>query len=483
MSNNCIKLGKWYISYKYLFFVIISSLLKDVAFGSRKHINFKTLRILDSGNISNCFLVRECVCYLFSTIISFIIFKIQTKYLEQNNNNNEYSKNSKINDSIRELTGELELIHHERVIKVYPNKKLLTILFLWVLEEEFISYFNNIMLHLDFWMLELIIVHFFMKKMLKNEVYSHQKLMLWFCAFPFILKLITYILKFFDEYNHIKENNDKITKYKYSKYIEKFKIIYVAEYWLCPIGLVIYFILSIFRSYVDTKIKWLMDLKYISSIKIFFLFNLIGFIFCLLIIVIATFIPCNSEINEGITYNISDYFCQIHDNNKKKYLDNFIVYFNGLIENSDSYYEIIGLFLGVILFCFSNFFYLKVIELLSPVYIIFSFPIYYIFNKIYLLFLNFFDNGNDYLFKMNFAWPKLILDFSSDVVSILGYLIYLEIIELHFCKFDYDIRRNINRRGNIEVDKIDLDKSYKSSSNSSSDEQNSDKENDISFEY
>ena len=65
----------------------------------------------------------------------------------------------------------------------------------------------------------------------------------------------------------------------------------------------------------------------------------------------------------------------------------------------------------------------------------------------------------------------------------MGYLIYLEIIELHFCKFDYDIRRNINRRGNIEVDKIDLDKSYKSSSNSSSDEQNSDKENDIRFEY
>ena len=45
------------------------------------------------------------------------------------------------------------------------------------------------------------------------------------------------------------------------------------------------------------------------------------------------------------------------------------------------------------------------------------------------------------------------------------------------------IRRNIDSRGDIEVDKIDLDNSYKSSSNSSSEEKSSDKENEISDEY
>ena len=296
--------------------------------------------------------------------------------------------------------------------------------------------------------------------------------------------MITIFLKFHDIGNKLEEVKDINLKYKYSPTIDKFKIIYVVKTLLFPIGLVIYFILICFRSYVDTKIKWLMDLKYISSIKIFFLLNLIGFIFCFIIILISTFIPCSSYHRTNF-YTFSDYFCTIHDNNNNNetYLDNFSVYFNGLINDDDSYKEIIALFLGVIFFFFYKFFYLKVIEFLSPVYIIFSFPIYYVFNKIYLLILNYIDNRNDYLIRMGYALPKLILDFSSDIVSIFGYLIYLEIIELHFSKFDYNIRRNIDSRGDIEVDKIDLDNSYKSSSNSSSEEKSSDKENEISDEY
>ena len=128
-------------------------------------------------------------------------FKIQNKNSGESDPSLLSSQNLEINESIRRPTSELELIHIEQEIRIYPNKKLLLIIFLWVLEEELISYFNNVMLHLDFWMLELIIVHFFMKKMLKNEVYSHQKLMLWFCIVPFILKLTTIILSFCDDKN------------------------------------------------------------------------------------------------------------------------------------------------------------------------------------------------------------------------------------------------------------------------------------------
>ena len=61
---------------------------------------------------------------------------------------------------------------------------------------------------------------------------------------------------------------------------------------------------------------------------------------------------------------------------------------------------------------------------------------------------------------------KIILDFCSDFFSIIGYLIYLEIIELHFCKFDYNIRRNILERGVLEVDEVELNKSLKSQTES-----------------
>ena len=331
MSNNCIKLGKWYSSYKYLFLAIIFALLKDVAFGSTNYASFLYLKLLDAENISNCFLIRKSFCYLFSTIIAFIFYKIHNNNSGESDPSLLSSQNLEINESIRRPTSELELIHIEQEIRIYPNKKLLLIIFLWVFEEEFISYFNNIMLHLDFWMMELIIVHFFMKKMLKNEVYSHQKLMLWFCIVPFILKLTTIILSFCDEGNFPNNN-----KYQYSNGIEKLKIIYVAIPWLWTLGLIIYSILIFLRSYINTKIKWLIDLKYISSIKIFILFNIIGFIFCTLISILVSFLPCDKFDEGDDFYTFKDYFCTVHYENQK-YLDNFIIYFKGLYSNPDNY--------------------------------------------------------------------------------------------------------------------------------------------------
>ena len=480
MSNNCIKIGKWYSSYKFLFLTIIFCLLKDVAFGSADYLSFKYIKTLDAGNISNCFLIRESFCYFFSIIVGFVFYNLYSKYSGENDYTNQSSQNLEINNSIRKATGELELIYSEQEIRIYPSTKLVLIIFLWVFQEEFIAYFKNVMLQLDFWMLELIAVHFLMKKIFKKEAYDHQKLMLWFCAVPFILKLTTIILPFYDDNNVLKKEDEK-DKYKYSKSIDKLKIIYVAEPFLLSIGLLLYFVLIFFRAYVITKIKWLIDLKFISSNKIFILYNFVGFIFCISISIIATFIPCNSSNKIEGFYTIKDYFCSVKYNDRK-YLDNFIVYFKGLNFNDDAKYEIIALIFGVIFFCFYKFFCLKIIEFLSPVYFIFSFPIYYIFNKIYLLVLNIIKNKDNYILDIGYAKEKLILDFISDIVSVIGYLIYLEIIELHFCKFDYNIRRNINDRGDLDANKNEIEKSNKSSSFSSSQGQNnSEEEKEISL--
>ena len=49
-----------------------------------------------------------------------------------------------------------------------------------------------------------------------------------------------------------------------------------------------------------------------------------------------------------------------------------------------------------------------------------------------------------------------LIDFSSDITAIIGFLIYLEIIELNFCKLNKDLRKNIIMRG--EIDQIDFEK-------------------------
>ena len=476
--SNCIKCGQWNSTYKFLFFLILFSLLKDLAFGSDNVAIFQYFKLLDFELVSNCSIVRQTLCYFFSIIVAFILYKKESKFIDDENNNKPVKKLD-INENDRDTTlaGDVELIHNEQTFEEYPDKYLIIIIFLWVLEESLLFVFKDVFLHLDFWMIELIIVHHFIKKMLKMKVYSHQRLMLWFCIVPIMLKLATIILSCIDENNYI--NNErkegKNGKYKYSDNINKLKIIYIAVPWLSAFALPFYFALIIYRSYVNTKLKWLMDLKFVSISKIFLFYSIIGFANCLIIVVISTFFPCYVPIGDKSkdNYNIYDYFCKVKYE-KKKFYDNFRVYFTELFSSSECYKEIIALVFGISFFILYKFFTLKIIQQLTPVHIIFSFPIFYIFNKTYLLFLNYFKSSQWYL-DVKFAKEKLILDYCSDVVSIIGYLIYLEIIELHFCRFDYNIRRNIVYRCFSKSNKTDLNTSIKSGDDSDN-EKNSDEQ-------
>ena len=179
--------------------IIICSLFNDFTFGCDNYFIFSYFRLLDGGNISNCFLVRQTFCYLFGFIASLIFYKIETKYYDGNDIKIISSKIG-INSFASRLSDN-ELIYEDQVIIIYPYYKLLFIIFLWVLEEQLLSFFKVTFSGFDFWMLELIIIHFFMSKILKMKVYGHQRLMLWFCIIPFSLKLTTIILSYMDENN------------------------------------------------------------------------------------------------------------------------------------------------------------------------------------------------------------------------------------------------------------------------------------------
>ena len=57
---------------------------------------------------------------------------------------------------------------------------------------------------------------------------------------------------------------------------------------------------------------------------------------------------------------------------------------------------------------------------------------------------------------------KIGMDFFSDAFSVFGYLIYLEVLELKCCNFDYNIRRKILARGIIDLYKADPNNSSNS---------------------
>ena len=88
------------------------------------------------------------------------------------------------------------------------------------------------------------------------------------------------------------------------------------------------------------------------------------------------------------------------------------------------------------------------IQYLNPIFKIFSYPLIYVIEKIIVSY-KFNDNE-----KIKYLNLRFSLDFLSDITAIIGLLIYLEIIELNFCRFDRNLRKNIIKRSNRDATKI-----------------------------
>ena len=105
---------------------------------------------------------------------------------------------------------------------------------------------------------------------------------------------------------------------------------------------------------------------------------------------------------------------------------------------------IIGL--GMITFFSYIYYYTLIIKFYTPVHVIFAFPIRFFTEKTFLLiFSAIFFRAQ--LFQEKNQWKKFLLDETGDIAAITGFLLYLEMIELHFCNLDFNIKRKIIRRG------------------------------------
>ena len=87
-----------------------------------------------------------------------------------------------------------------------------------------------------------------------------------------------------------------------------------------------------------------------------------------------------------------------------------------------------------------------IIKHYTPIHVIFSFPIQFFIEKTFLLIFTaiFFI---DQLFSKENQAKKFLLDIFGDIASIIGFLIYLEMIELNFWGFNYNLKKNIINRG------------------------------------
>ena len=87
-----------------------------------------------------------------------------------------------------------------------------------------------------------------------------------------------------------------------------------------------------------------------------------------------------------------------------------------------------------------------IIKNLTPAHFIFAIPAAFFLQKIINI-LYTIKNNKFFATSEEIKINKFILDILGDVITIIGLLIYLEIIVLHFYGFDYNIKVNIIKRG------------------------------------
>ena len=473
---KCISCGGFNRYFIYIILSIFFRLFNDILYGFNYNEIFEDVKIFNSTTqdfLSWHSLIHEIFGYIGTIMISIIFYKYEINASKKEGI--EHSINSSNSNNKKKL--EIHLIHNdaEESISINSDKSsfyiCLLVIFLWISSEQLIDIHSLALKDLDFWMLELLILTFYCIKMFKIEIFNHQKCAMWFTLVPCLLKITTIVLSLLFADKEI--NNTKL------------RVLYTCKKLYIPIGFLIYIIFISFRSYANTKIKWFMDLKYISPSKLLIYYGVMGSIICTLVSIATTYKECAVD-----KYNILlfDYICKIQyidvNHKSKRYFENIKIYIDTLrgklntdYKNYDLIYEILIIILGTISFFFHKYFSIKVIQHLTPVYLILSNPIYYMLQKIILLLNNYIIKG--YLFIkeiLSFEKSRFFLDLSGDIFSIIGFLIYLEIIELNFCNYDYNIKTNITRRSLLESNEIS--EPEKSMNNS---EENQDNEDSIDF--
>ena len=261
---------------------------------------------------------------------------------------------------------------------------------------------------LDYWTFEVIFTFLLMKKYFEVDIYKHH-----ICSIIMISIICTFLLFAASFFPNSNEGNQY-------EFVEE----QLGNYLFIFIFILIFMFISFIYSFTRNFSKVLMQTKFVSQYILIFFIGITGLIFSIIISLIT-------------------YFCGKDDN--------FISYFEALITHSTS-----DILLDILL--------------ISPLFMFFQFmqiyfeilTIYYL-NPMYCLLLNNICYGIQrlvlFLFniKMEYFVYFLLCEI-SEIVAIIGYTIYLEIIELNFCGLSDNIKRKIIIKGEKEFNKLNEDK-------------------------
>ena len=303
--------------------------------------------------------------------------------------------------------------------------------------------FNNIGFYeFDYWTFEILFISLLNSFIFKKEIYLHQKV-----AIIFILIFSTSLIII---------SNIFLLKDK-----EKEKKLYKENTWTIPIIIISFLLSDFIKNYSYCKMKWFLDFKYISPIKMLIWYGFFGTIINFILSIISSFIKCGDK----NSFEYIDSICKTYkiDSNNETiyYYDSFSIYFRSLWrkerKNLTNVFYIILILIRIIIYFIKELFFILIIQKLNPIFFICSVSIFYFviesFNHI----------TNYYFDRENFEEYEIFTTL-AEFFNILGTIYYLELIELTVCGLSYNLKKNILIRSieetniaNIELNEAEIE--------------------------
>ena len=330
-----------------------------------------------------------------------------------------YFWKGRINTEIKIENG-IQSIFRERtrIKKIKKTSKLYIILvclaFIFYIESLNVLYIYGFQF-LDYWPSEIIFYLFFLKKYFKIEFYLHQKISILFIVT--VCSIMLLIASFLP--TSLSDDNPGNA---YENVQNKF-----GNYFYCIPFILLFFLMNFIYSFSRTYSKILFQINFISTYILIIFIGIIGFIIC-------------------FSASLISY--------KYDYYDNLISYFNDLgelLNKNEKYMFYSEIFLVCPLYAFGKFmqllFEMLIIYHLNPLYVLITNNLCYGISKL----VNFIISGTDNL-------PHFIFAELTEVLAVLGYLVYLEIFELNFCGLNENLRTKIIEKGENEFIELSTEK-------------------------
>ena len=424
MCTKFIGFGKCSKSYKYILYAIILKLIDDNFFSFTSVSPEKKISYGFDPVLGNHIIIQNFYKY-----VIFIIGGLLFRYIS---NKNSKRKKTLIvdNDKLSDKTSESPtLLHHKRKLKRMFYMEVMIVSFIYALHNELLDilYSFNIS-NLYIWTFHIVSIFIFMKKYFHIKFYNYQK-----CSFISMIILVS-ILLIIALVLPVSEENSQKTQSAYdiinlltgnSKYIIIFLFI---------IGINL---ISIIMAYTRVRAKVLIDLKYMSPYSIIIFVGIFGIIITMITLIITTNYKCKENIS---SFCMTILYDQINNTNTT-YFDNINIYFQNLNERKNDYRLYIEIIIILPIFLIINFFEMVceiwIIIQLNPIFVLIQNNFCYLINDIIFVLINY-NTFEEFL-----ALPQFLVSETAELIAIICYLIYLQIIELRFCGLDMYLNKNL----------------------------------------